>query len=130
MKVLLLAPSKSIHTHKWALFYKNKGIDVKVVTFPDHYSAENAEEVDTVQLPKLLPGKLSYFSSGFALKKILRQYKPDILHAHYVSSYGLAGALANYHTYYLSVWGRDIFQFPQQGSINRKIVEYVLKRPM
>lgn len=126
MKVLILAPSKSIHTHKWALFYKDKGIDVKVVTFSDHFSEENAKEVDTITLPKLLPGKLSYISSVFALKKVLKQFQPDILHAHYVSSYGFVGALANYKPFYVSVWGRDIFQFPQQGSVNRKIVEYTL----
>jgi len=127
MKVLILAPSKSIHTHKWALFYQNKGIDVKVVTFFDHYSEENAKEVDTVTLPKLLPGKLSYISSVFALKKVLKEYQPDILHAHYVSSYGLVGALANDgRPFYVSVWGRDVFQFPQKGSMNRKMVEYTL----
>ncbi|MFL6559639.1 MAG: glycosyltransferase, partial [Bacillus sp. (in: firmicutes)] len=128
MRVLLLAPSKSIHTQKWALFYKNNGIDVKVVTFADHYSEENAKEIDTVQLPKLLPGKLSYISSVSALRKILRRFKPDILHAHYASSYGFIGALANYHTYYVSVWGRDIFQFPLQGSLNKGIVKYSLKK--
>ncbi|MDP4163972.1 MAG: glycosyltransferase [Bacillota bacterium] len=128
MKVLLLAPGKSIHTHKWALFYKNKGMDVKVVTFPDHYSAENAKEIDTIQLPKLLPGKLSYFSSVFALKKALNDFKPDIFHAHYVSSYGFVGALANYHPFYLSVWGRDIFQFPRQGMLNRKMAEFTLRK--
>jgi glycosyltransferase involved in cell wall biosynthesis len=128
MKVLLLAPSKSIHTHKWALFYKNKGITVKVVSFPDHYSEENAKEIETVTLPKLLPGKLSYFSSVFTLKKIIKEFQPDILHAHYVSSYGLVGAMANFHPYYVSVWGRDIFQFPQQGSLNRKIAEYGLAK--
>lgn len=128
MKVLLLAPSKSIHTHKWAMFYKSKNIDVKVVTFADHYSDENAKEIDTIQLPKLLPGKLSYISSVFALKKILKQFKPDVLHAHYASSYGFIGALTNYHTYYVSVWGRDIFQFPLQGSINKGIVKYTLNK--
>ncbi|MEH7480479.1 glycosyltransferase [Neobacillus drentensis] len=128
MKVLLLAPSKSIHTHKWALFYKSKNIEVKVVTFADHFSEENAKEIDTIQLPKLLPGKLSYISSVFTLKNILKQYKPDILHAHYASSYGFIGALANYHTYYVSVWGRDIFQFPLQGSVNKGIVTYTLKK--
>ncbi|MFO1444393.1 glycosyltransferase [Bacillus sp. Bva_UNVM-123] len=128
MKVLILAPSKSIHTHKWALFYKDKGIDVKVVTFSDHFSPENAKEIDTITLPKLLPGKLSYISSVFALKKILKQFQPDILHAHYVSSYGFIGALANYQPFYVSVWGRDIFQFPQQGSVNRKIVEFTLSK--
>jgi len=128
MKVLLLAPSKSIHTHKWAMFYKEKNIEVKVVTFADHYSAENAKEIDTIQLPKLLPGKLSYISSVSALKKILRRYKPDILHAHYASSYGFIGALANFHPYYVSVWGRDIYQFPRQGKVNRAIVNYTLKK--
>jgi L-malate glycosyltransferase len=128
MKVLLLAPSKSIHTQKWALFYKNNGIEVKVVTFSDHYSEENARDIDTIVLPKLLPGKLSYISSVFALKKVLKQFKPDILHAHYVSSYGFIGALSNYHTFYVSVWGRDIFQFPQQGNLNRRIVDFTLKK--
>lgn len=126
MKVLLLAPSKSIHTHKWALFYQQNGIQVKVVTFFDHYSKENAQEVETIVLPKRLPGKLSYLSGVFTLKKILREFKPDILHAHYVSSYGFIGALANFHPFYVSVWGRDIFQFPNQSLLNKKIVQYTL----
>ncbi|TYS63774.1 glycosyltransferase family 4 protein [Bacillus infantis] len=128
MRVLILAPSRSIHTHKWALYYKNNGIDVRVATFPDHYSEENAREIDTIVLPKLLPGKLSYLSSVFAVKKAIRQFKPDILHAHYVSSYGLVGALADFKPFYVSVWGRDIFQFPQQGSINKRIVDYTLQK--
>ena len=128
MKILLLAPSRSIHTQKWALYYKSKGIDVKVATFADHYSKENAQEIDTVVLPKLLPGKLSYISSVFSLKKVLKQFKPDLLHAHYVSSYGLVGALTNYSPYYVSVWGRDIFQFPLQSSLNKKLVEWTLSK--
>lgn len=129
MKVLILAPSRSIHTHKWALYYKSQNIDVKVVTFSDHFSTENAKEVDTIILPKLLPGKLSYISSVFALRKVLKQFQPDILHAHYISSYGFIGALANYKkAFYVSVWGRDIFQFPLLGSINKKIVDFTLKR--
>ncbi|GGJ63954.1 glycosyltransferase involved in cell wall biosynthesis [Anoxybacillus voinovskiensis] len=128
MKVALLAPSKSIHTHKWALFYQQQGIDVKVITFKDHYSPENAKEVETWVLPKWFPGKFSYISSVFALKKQLASFQPDILHAHYVSSYGFVGALANYHPFYVSVWGRDIYQFPQQHAINRTIVEFTLKK--
>lgn len=128
MKVALLAPSKSIHTHKWALFYQQQGIDVKVITFKDHYSPENAKEVETWVLPKWFPGKFSYISSVFALKKQLASFQPDILHAHYVSSYGFVGALANYYPFYVSVWGRDIYQFPQQHAINRTIVEFTLKK--
>ncbi|EDL64361.1 glycosyltransferase [Bacillus sp. SG-1] len=128
MKVILLAPSRSIHTHKWAKFYQERGIQVKVATFSDHYSEENAKQVDTFTLPKHLPGKMSYFSAVFALRKLINEFKPDILHAHYVSSYGVLGALANFHPYYVSVWGRDVFQFPQQGQVNKKLVEFALKK--
>ncbi|WP_113930703.1 glycosyltransferase [Bacillus sp. P14.5] len=128
MKVILLAPSKSIHTHKWAKFYQDKGIQVKVATFSDHFSKENASQVDTFTLPKHLPAKMSYFSSVFALKKLIKDFQPDIVHAHYVSSYGVLGALANFHPYYVSVWGRDVFQFPQQGQVNKKLVQFALKK--
>lgn len=128
MKILLFAPGKSIHTHKWATFFKNKGHEVRVVTFSDHYSEENAEEIETYSLKKRLPGKLSYFSSVGQLKKILSDFQPDIFHAHYVSSYGFVGALVNFHPYYISVWGRDVYQFPQQGKINKQMVEYGLRK--
>lgn len=128
MKVILLGPSKSIHIHKWALFYKSQGISVKVVTFHDHYSETNSKEVDTLVLPKLLPGKLSYITSVFKLRKYLKEIEPDILHAHYASSYGFVGALANYRLFYVSVWGRDIFQFPLQSSINKKIIRYTFSK--
>jgi L-malate glycosyltransferase len=128
MKLLLLAPSRSIHTHKWAIYFQQKGWEVKVATFQDHYSEENAKEVDTVILPKKLPGKLSYFGAVPFIKKLLRTFKPDIFHAHFVSSYGLIGALADFHPFYVSVWGTDIFQFPKKNAFNRKMIEFTLNR--
>jgi L-malate glycosyltransferase len=128
MKILLFAPGRSIHTHKWATFFKEKSHDVRVVTFQDHYSEENAQEIQTYTLKKRLPGKLSYFSSVGQLKKILNDFRPDIFHAHYISSYGFVGALVNYHPYYISVWGRDVYQFPQQGKVNKQMVEYGLRK--
>ncbi|MDM5315059.1 glycosyltransferase [Fictibacillus sp. b24] len=128
MKLLLLAPGRSIHTHKWAMYFKQKGWEVKVATFQDHYSEENANEIDTVILPKKLPGKLSYFGAVPFIKKLLRTFQPDIFHAHFLSSYGLIGALTDFHPYYVSVWGTDIFQFPQKNSLNRKMIEFTLNR--
>jgi L-malate glycosyltransferase len=128
MKLLLLAPGRSIHTHKWALYFQQKGWKVKVATFQDHYSEENAKEIDTVILPKKLPGKLSYFGAVPFIKKLLNSFKPDIFHAHFLSSYGLIGALTNFHPYYVSVWGTDIFQFPQKNPLNRKLIEFTLNR--
>lgn len=128
MRVILFGPGNSIHTHKWALFFKKQGIDVKVVTFFDHFSDKNASEVETIVLPKLLPGKFSYLASTFTLKKILRKFKPDIFHAHYAASYGFVGALANYRPFYVSVWGRDIFEFPNLSGVNKRIIRYTFSK--
>ncbi|TCS93257.1 glycosyltransferase [Hazenella coriacea] len=128
MKILLFAASNSIHTHKWALFYQRQGIEVKVVTFADHFSQKHAEEVPTLALPKLLPGKLSYPTSLFALKKILANEQPDIFHAHYVSSYGFLAALTKYKPLVVSVWGTDIYQFPTKGRLNRYMVQTALSK--
>lgn len=128
MKVAVLAPSKSIHTHKWALFYQSKGIDVKVFTFKDHYSEDNAKQVPTEILPKVLPGKASYIAAAPALKKMLKEWNPDILHSHFISSYGLLGAIVDYKVHFVSVWGKDIFDFPKKNKLNEKLVRFTLSK--
>ncbi|MEI4769572.1 glycosyltransferase [Psychrobacillus sp. FJAT-51614] len=128
MKIALLAPSRSIHTQKWALFYQSQGIEVKVYTFKDHYSDANAKLVPTEILPKVLPGKASYLAAAPALKKMLNDWKPDILHSHFVSSYGLLGAMVNYKKYFVSVWGKDIFVFPKKGKLNKMLIEFTLSK--
>ena len=128
MKIAVLAPSKSIHTHKWALFYQSKGIDVKVFTFKDHYSEDNAKQVPTEILPKVLPGKASYIAAAPALKKMLKEWNPDILHSHFISSYGLLGAIVDYKVHFVSVWGKDIFDFPKKNKLNEKLVRFTLSK--
>lgn len=130
MKVLIFAPSKSIHTHKWAMHYIKRGINVKVVTFKEHYSEENAKSVDTIVLPKLLPGKLTYFLNVFSLGKVLKEYKPDILHSHFASSYGFIASLLKNKKYlsFVSVWGTDVYKFPKQNKINEYLIRYTLNK--
>jgi len=128
MRVAILAPSKSIHTHKWALYYKEKGIDVRIYTLPSHYSEKNAREVETEIIGKNFPGKISYFTAIPQLKKKLKEFNPTVLHAHFVSSYGLIGALSNFHPLVISVWGKDIYDFPLKNKLSRKLIEFSLSK--
>jgi len=125
MKIALFAPSTSTHTQKWALGLKKHGLDVCVITFANHYSKENAEKVETYALPQYLPGKLSYLTTVFALRSLLSQIKPEIVHAHYASSYGFVAGLARIQPLYLSVWGSDIYQFPKKP-LNKRILSFSL----
>jgi glycosyltransferase involved in cell wall biosynthesis len=69
-----------------------------------------------------------YLAAFPRLKKILRNFKPDILHAHYAASYGLLGALSGFHPFILSVWGIDILTFPNNSILHKKMIEYSLKK--
>jgi glycosyltransferase involved in cell wall biosynthesis len=77
---------------------------------------------------KKISEKLSYFKYLPILKKILRDYKPDILHAHYASSYGLLGALSGFHPFIISVWGSDVYDFPKKGKIHDSLLRFSLSR--
>ena len=53
---------------------------------------------------------------------------PDILHAHFATSYALVAALAGFHPFIVSVWGSDIYLYPQKSRLNRAVVEYSLHK--
>lgn len=81
---------------------------------------------DSIRSDKLF-NKLSYFSAASSLKKAIKEFNPDILHAHYASSYGLLGALSGFHPFVLSVWGSDVYEFPS-NFIKRAILKYNLSK--
>lgn len=60
------------------------------------------------------------------LRKYIAQYKPDVLHAHYASSYGLLGALSGFHPLIISAWGSDIFEFPRKSFVLELLLRYNL----
>src|SRR5438105_2510828 len=115
MKVLLLSDTHSEHTEKWARGLADKGIEVGLFSFNKAaYEWHQYERItvffepeDVINADRFLT-KLSYLKYVSILKKIIRHFKPDILHAHYATSYGLIGALSGFHPFVLSVWGSDV----------------------
>lgn len=131
MKVVVLGPANNVHTKKFLDYYNSKGIETINVSFDTHRDDEDRNKwkhVKTEYLAVRFSHKLSYFLTVPALKKILAREKPDIFHSHYISSYGVIGALAAYHPYIISVWGKDIYEFPNEGKINGKMVRYALQK--
>lgn len=139
MKILLLADANSSHTIKWARSLSENGIQLCIFSI-NNYNSEvyksnkNITVVTSIVNNKTIKrsngalNKIKYLKVLPDLKKTIRKFKPDILHAHYASSYGLLGALANFHPFILSVWGSDVFCFPLKSIIHKKIFEFNLKK--
>lgn len=125
MKICLLSRADSIHTKKWAVFLRKKGVKVYLLSL--HKFAQKNFQATQLSYPQL-PFKLGYFFVVPKIRKILNEIKPDILQAHYASSYGLLAALSNFHPFIVSVWGSDIFDFPRKSPLHRWVIKFVLKR--
>ena len=137
MKILILSDPSSPHTIKWVNSLHRKGIEIFLFGLSkyDPTQYDDGIRIESLQTPDSIKAKLDgnflkliYLTAFPRLKKIIRTFKPDILHAHYVASYGLIGAFTGFHPFILSVWGIDILKFPNNSVLHKRMIEYSLKK--
>jgi glycosyltransferase involved in cell wall biosynthesis len=137
MKLLILSDPNSVHTIKWAKSLAQKGIDVVIfglgdfiVTDYDGFANIKVQTLNMVvsQFDNVWVSKIKYLKALPMVKKIILDFKPDIVHAHYATSYGLLGSLSGFYPFVLSVWGSDVFSFPLKSPIHKMILKYNLKK--
>lgn len=136
LKVLLLADTYSEHTEKWALGLAAHGLEVGLFSFNKASYAwyERKNGITLLYEPSTQlgassdTGKLSYLKHVGLIKKAIKQFGPDVLHAHYATSYGLIGALSGFHPLVISAWGTDVMKFPQKNLLNRAMLKYNLRK--
>lgn len=135
IKLLMLADLRSTHTKKWADVLSRAGLDVHLFGFTKAFEKfenvvvhEGQVEMETARGSEVSFKKSKYFLELKRLKSLIKEINPDIVHAHYASSYGLIGALSGRHPFAVSVWGKDVFSFPKQSFLHRKLFEYSLTK--
>jgi len=126
MRIVILAPAKSTHAIKWLRHLVASGHDVHVITATAHY-------IPDAQVPgahyHMLRGPLkTAFVAGVAsTRRIIRDVEPAIVHAHTASSYGTLGRLSRFHPFVLSVWGSDVFNFPNRSRLHYALIRANLR---
>lgn len=139
MKLLLLSDAYSIHTIKWAKSLSKKGIEIAIFSLNCNENEVNPyQQNNNIKVYYCIDKNAKKRSSGFAkisylkalpcLKQVIKEFKPDIVHAHYASSYGLLGALSGFHPFILSVWGSDVFDFPNISFLHKAVIKYNLAK--
>ena len=131
-KICLLAHFNSIHTRRWAIYFRDQGYQVSVISLMPaqpiqgiHHHIinhnwkiryERANWHYLLQLPKI--------------RQLIHEINPDILNAHFLSSYGFLGAIIKpkHLPFVVSLHGSDILIFPQKSPIHRWISSYVLRQ--
>ncbi len=137
MNILILSDPSSPHTIKWVNSLHREGIEVFLFGLSKYVPTQydDGVRIESLGTPQSIKAKLDgnflklmYLAAFPRLKKIIRTFKPDIIHSHYAASYGLIGALSGFHPFILSVWGIDILTFPNNSVFHKKMIEYSLKK--
>lgn len=115
MKICFLSDPNYLHVQRWARFFLAQGHEVSIV---DGHPAN----------PPYIPGIKTYIlgedqfkgpwtlKTTFALKRLLNEIKPDILHMHYLAPL-IAPVILRFRPFIVSVWGSDIVDESGPGGV-------------
>ena len=135
-KILLLADVNSSHTRKLVNGLAAEGFEIGLFSLSkrqqDWFSEkqnvtvfdENAFSQETFGGSSVQ--KIAYLKKVRGLKKIIHSFQPDILHAHYATSYGMLGWMSGFHPFIISAWGSDVLDFPKGSSVKKVLLRKIL----
>lgn len=134
-RILFLGDAGSSHLTKWVTALHGKYCEAAVFSLrPPAPEIQNLQglkiyvhQTDNKKFSASLMSKFVYLRAMSELRKFAAEFKPDIVHAHYASSYGLMGARLGKHPFVISAWGSDVFSFGD-NVIGKAILKYNFKR--
>lgn len=126
MRICYVANPHSIHVQRWVRHFADRGHEVHLI---------NARSTPAVALPGVILHqarpfpllRLRNLTLGLAIRRLVRQIEPDLLHAQQISPDGWLAAMAGFHPLLLTAWGSDLFLGPSVGRRFRLLIHWALR---
>ena len=119
----LLGDANSVHVRRWAGEMLARDWRVSVVT-------ARPEPIDGVEQRVLPPVRRSadWLLRVGQARAMVAALAPDIVHAHYLTSYGYLAARCGRHPLVMTAWGSDILVTPRRNALLRWLTGWTLRR--
>lgn len=126
IKLCFLAGADSIHSKKWIEYFANKGYEIHWISLvPNRF--EKIKNVKFYLLKEFRRKPLDILLNVFPVRKLIKEIKPDILHAHYAGVNGVLAALSGFHPFVLTAWGSDIL-IAAESKIVKPLIKFALNK--
>lgn len=123
LHLCLIGDAASIHLKRWALAMVERGFRVSVIST----TAQELDGVRVIALPSVRHSH-QWFLRLPKLRRVIRALAPDIVHAHYITSYGMWGAACGRRPLVLTAWGSDILVTPRRNIVLKALTGWTLRR--
>lgn len=119
-----MAPASALHTVRWANALADRGHAVQLVSAHRAHPTLDPR-VELAPLP--VPPPAAYLFNVRSARRWLRQFRPDLVNAHYASGYGTLARRVAFAPWALSVWGSDVYEFPDRSPWHRHLLRRNLR---
>lgn len=107
MKICYIADANSPHSQRWIGYFAKREYQIDWISC----SAPEGDFPDGIKFHKIKDSRFKpwkIIKNVVAVRRLVKQIKPDILHAHYAGVNGVLGWLCGVHPYVITAWGSDI----------------------
>lgn len=127
MRLCFIA-NDSIHAIKWIRFFAEHGHDILWLGV---CRSQDLPEIPGVKTHALGPLSIRtwprFLLKAWKARRIIRAWKPDLVHAHYAGVNGMLGVLSGYRPLVVTAWGSDILLVPKSRALG-SLVRLILRR--
>ncbi|WP_422843486.1 glycosyltransferase [Acidovorax sp. M2(2025)] len=119
----LLGDATSPHVQRWAREMRQRGYRVSLVT-------ARPAPVDGVEVRTLRPVRRSadWLLRAREARRHVAELAPDIVHAHYITSYGYLAARCGRRPLVMTAWGTDLLVTPRKSPWMRWLTGWTLRQ--
>jgi glycosyltransferase involved in cell wall biosynthesis len=122
MKLCYLADNRSIHTKRWVEYFSKEN-EVHLISMDYPTGQLDIDVHETHLIPSDVKRR---FLNEVKVQRLVKDIKPDLLHAHFATQYGYWGSTTNFHPFVVSCWGDDVLIHPHQWPLSM-LVKKALK---
>jgi glycosyltransferase involved in cell wall biosynthesis len=119
----LFGDGNHVHVRRWAQAMLDRGWKVSIVTARPQEQAG----VEQIILPEVRRS-VDWLFRVSAAKRAVKRLAPDVVHAHYVTSYGYLAARCRRHPLVMTAWGSDLLVTPNAQPLVRWLTAYTLRQ--
>jgi glycosyltransferase involved in cell wall biosynthesis len=127
MRLCYLANPNSTHTRRWVNWFALHGHETLVIANHPPELPWPEVQIITLQSDQTIAWR-KYPAWLAQVRQIIHNWRPDLLHAHQVSSAGWLGAFSGFHPIVVTPWGSDLYEQPGASRVAGWLARYVLSR--
>ena len=125
MRILFFAGANSNHSRKWIGYFADEGHRILWISL--HGGNDDLAGHPNIRLVTPGSGMGGLLCSFPRLRRIIRNFSPDVTHVHSVGTYGLAGALLGRRPMVMTPWGSDI-NLNNRHPVKRVLLRWIMTK--